>query len=71
MSLRDTRAVVFLGGVLVWASRTFDQLAAVCGAAVDLQGHNVALCLVEELDGDADRRGHGRDYWFSCSGEEG
>lgn len=38
--------------------RTFDQLAAVRRAAVELQGHDMALSLVEELDGDTDRRGH-------------
>lgn len=39
--------------------RTFDQFAAVGRAAVDLQGYNVALCLIEELDGDSDRGCHG------------
>lgn len=42
--------------------RTFDQLAAVGGAGVDLQGHDVALGLVEELDWDADRGSH-RVVW--------
>ena len=46
---------------MLWNARrhTLNQLAAVCRAAVNLQSHNVALSLVEELDGDADRRSHG------------
>lgn len=39
---------------------TFDQLAAVCGAGVELQGDDVTLGLVEELDWDSDRGRHGR-----------
>lgn len=35
--------------------RTFNQLAAVCCAAVELQSHNVALSLIKELDGNTDR----------------
>lgn len=38
---------------------TFDQLAAVCGARVELQGDDVTLGLVEELDWDSDRGRHG------------
>lgn len=38
---------------------TFDQLAAVCGARVELQGDDMTLGLVEELDWDSDRGRHG------------
>lgn len=48
--------------------RTFDQLSAVRCAVVELQGHDVALRLVEELDGDADRGCHVCGRW---KGEKG
>lgn len=45
------------GGDLV---PTFEQLAAVSLARGDLERDDVALRLVQELDWDTDRGGHGR-----------
>lgn len=53
-----------------WRSvRTFNQLAAVGRAAVDFERHNVALGLVEELDGDADCGSHSCDRECVVGGE--
>lgn len=43
---------------------TFDQLAAVGGAGVELQGDYVTLGLVEELNWDPNCGRHGRDLSF-------
>ena len=49
---------------------TFDQLAAVCGARVELQGDDMTLGLVEELNWDSDRGRHGRGLSSLIRGAE-
>lgn len=49
--------------------RTFDQLAAVGGARVELQGDDVTLGLIEKLDGDADCGRHDQACLWVAGGK--